>query len=359
MTTPRITIAGFDIEWNLKDGINLWAGMPTLSMWIPSSVAGLMSGMVAMVGVERFNLCLQLGGRQSVDGDWSIINTQPTFEEGFGRLSEICSPAGWGRWELVAVDRERRKARYRTFNNWESIYQRALGVVWGSSMTAGKLAGITERLFGVPCWAEQTAFVTQGAEYDEFVVRPTDETVETRLAALLETDRATSSDLAVALATLKKEVAERERTELALREKLQLIDQQETALSTMVAPIIQVWDGVLTVPVMGGLDSQRASALMERLLGAIVDSQTRHVILDLTAVDAVDTGTADHLIRIVRAVELLGARVVVTGIRPAVAQTVVSLGMDLERIVTLRNLQEGLKACMAAENGAARGPSAP
>jgi rsbT co-antagonist protein RsbR len=120
-----------------------------------------------------------------------------------------------------------------------------------------------------------------------------------------------------------------------------------------------VWDGVLTVPVMGGLDSQRASALMERLLGAIVDSQTRHVILDLTAVDAVDTGTADHLIRIVRAVELLGARVVVTGIRPAVAQTVVSLGMDLERIVTLRNLQEGLKACMTAGNGAAPGPSAP
>ncbi|WP_437575276.1 STAS domain-containing protein [Sorangium sp. So ce887] len=352
MTNPRITIAGFDIEWDLENGINQWAGMPTLSMWIPSSVADLMSGMVAMVGVDRFNLCLQLGGRRSVDGDWSIISTQPTFEEGFLRLSEICRPSGWGRWEFVALDRERREARYRTFNNWESIYQRALGVSWGSSMTAGKLAGITERLFGVPCWAEQTAFAAKGAEYDEFLVRPTDETVEARLVAFLETDQATSTDLAVALATLKKEVAERERTELALREKLQLIEQQESALCAMVAPIIQVWDGVLTVPVMGGLDSQRASAMMERLLGAIVDSQTRHVILDLTAVDAVDTGTADHLIRIVRAVELLGARVVVTGIRPAVAQTVVSLGMDLERIVTLRNLQEGLKACMAAGSGA-------
>jgi rsbT co-antagonist protein RsbR len=359
MTTSRITISGFDIEWDLKNGVNLWAGTPTLSMWIPSSVAGLMSGMVAMVGVERFNLCLQLGGRQSVDGDWAVISAQPSFEEGVRQMSDIAWPAGWGRWEVIAVDRERREARYRTVNSWEAIYQRALGVSWGSAMMAGKLAGITERLFGVPCWAEQTVFAAKGAEYDEFVVRPTDETLEARLSALLEADRGTSSDLAIALARLKNEVAERERTELALREKLQLIEQQETVLSAMVAPIIQVWEGVLTVPVMGGLDNQRASALMERLLGAIVGSQTRHVILDLTAVETVDTGTADHLIRIVRAVELLGARVVVTGIRPAVAQTVVSVGMDLDRMVTLRNLQEGLKACMAPGTGAAPRPSAP
>ncbi|WP_437992452.1 STAS domain-containing protein [Sorangium sp. So ce145] len=358
MTTPRITISGFDIEWDMKNGVNLWAGTPTLSMWIPSSVAGLMSGMVAMVGVERFNLCLQLGGRQSVDGDWAIISAHPSFEEGIRQVSEIAWPAGWGRWEVVAVDRERREVRYRTVNSWEAIYQRALGVSWGSAMVAGKLAGITERLFGVPCWAEQTVFAAQGAAYDEFLVRPTDETVEARLSALLEADRGTSSDLAVALSRLRNEVAEREKTELALREKLELIQQQETALSAMVAPIIQVWDGVLTVPVMGGLDNQRASALMERLLGAIVDSQTRSVILDLTAVEAVDTSTADHLIRIVRAVELLGARVVVTGIRPAVAQTVVSVGMDLDRMITLRNLQEGLKVCMASGADAAPRPKA-
>ncbi|AUX43337.1 anti-sigma factor antagonist [Sorangium cellulosum] len=352
MDNPKITIAGFDIEWDLDKGLNLWAGMPTLSMWIPSSVAGLMSGMVAMVGAERFNLCLQLGGRQSVDGDWSILSTQPTFEEGFRLVNKISLPAGWGRWEIVALDRERREARYRAYNNWESIYQRSLGVSWGCAMTAGKMAGMTERLFGVPCWAEQTAFEAKGDAYDEFLIRQTDKTAEARLAELLEAGRATSTDLAVALESLKKEVAERERTEAALREKLQLIQQQETALCTMVAPIIQVWDGVLTVPVMGGLDSQRASALMERLLGAIVAGQTRHVIIDLTAVDAVDTSTADHLIRIVRAVELLGARLVVTSIRPAVAQTVVSLGMDLGRITTLRDLQEGLKWCMAAGAGA-------
>jgi rsbT co-antagonist protein RsbR len=346
MDNPSVTISGFEIAWDLKAGLNLWAGVPTLSMWIPSSVASMMSAMVAMVGVERFKLCMQLGGQQSIEDDWKMLEGAPSYEEGFKQLARSSWPAGWGLWELLAFDRERKEARYRVLNGWEALYQRALGVTWGSSMTAGKLAGLTARVFGVPCWAEQVAFAAGGAEHDEFVVRPNDRTVEERMSELLATDQATRADFAVALERLKTEVAERQRTEQELREKLDLIHQQEAALRALGAPILQVWEGVLTVPVMGGLDSQRAFGLMERLLQAIAGSPTRSVILDLTAVDEVDSGTADHLIRIVRAVELLGARVVVTGIRPAVAQIIASLGVDLGSIATLRNLQEGLKACM-------------
>jgi rsbT co-antagonist protein RsbR len=353
MSNPKVTISGFDIEWDLERGLNLWAGVPTLSMFIPGTAAGLMSGMAAMVGVERFNLCLQIGGQQSIDNDWPIVSAAPTFEEGIRHLSEIAWPAGWGRWEVVSLDRERKEARYRVRHSWEAIYQRSLGVRWGSAMTAGKLAALTERLLGVPCWAEQTAFEAAGAEHDEFVVRPTDRTAEQRLNDLLEAGQATSADLAVALQKIKQEVAERERTERDLRQKLELIERQEAALRALAAPIIRVWEGVLTVPVMGGLNRDRAASLMEALLHAIAGSQTSHVILDLTAVESVDTSTADHLIRIVRAVELLGARVVITGIQPAVAQIVVSLGVDLGQVTTLRDLQEGLKACMgAARRGA-------
>lgn len=346
MTNPRVTISGFEISWDLTAGLNLWAGVPTLSMWIPSTVAGMMSAMVAMVGVERFNLCMQLGGQQSIDGDWKMLEGAPSYEEGFAQLARSSWPAGWGRWQLIELDRQRKEARYRVINGWEALYQRALGVTWGSYMTGGKMAGLTARALGVPCWAEQTSFAAGGAEHDEFLVRPTDRTVEQRMSDLLATDQATKADLAVALQKLKGEIAERERTEQELREKLELIRQQEAALRALSTPILQVWEGVITVPVMGGLDSQRAFGLMERLLQAIAGSPTKSVILDLTAVDEVDTGTADHLIRIVRAAELLGARVVVTGIRPAVAQIIVSLGLDLGAIATLRNLQEGLKACM-------------
>lgn len=346
MTNPKVNI-GFDIEWALDRGLNLWAGVPTLSMWIPTTVAGLMAGMVEMVGVERFNLCLQLGGQQSVDGDWAIISSAPTFEEGLVRMTEIAWPAGWGRWELVSLDRERREVRYRVKNGWEALYQQALNVSWGSAMVAGKLAGITSRLLGTPCWAEQTSFAATGAEYDEFIVRPTDTTMAQRLDQLLAAGQGTNADLAVALQKLRLQMEERARAEQDLRDKLTLIQEQEVTLRTLSAPILQVWNKVLAVPIMGGLDDQGTLSLRERLLGAIAAGDAEHVILDLTAVEWVDTSTANRLIRIARAVELLGASVIITGIRASVSETFVTLGIDLGGLRTLRNLQEGIRACMS------------
>ena len=213
MDRPKISICGFEIEWDLERGLNLWAGTPALSMWIPTTVAGLMSGLQRMVGTERFNLCLQQGGIESVEGDWGVITSQPTFEAGMAVMSGVASSAGWGRWEVVSLDREKKEARLRALNSWEGIYQRALGVSWGSGMVAGKFAGLCTRLFGTPCWAEQTAFSALGGDFDEFLVRPTDTTIEQRLEALLSAGQATSADLAVALTKLREEVRERERTE--------------------------------------------------------------------------------------------------------------------------------------------------
>ncbi len=345
-TNPKINVSGFDIEWDADQALNLWAGVPTLSMWIPGTTAGLMEGFVNMVGIERFNLCLQLAGHRSIETDWQIIAGAPSFEQGLAALAEIAWPAGWGRWTLVLLDRERKEFRMQVRNSWEALYQRELNVCWGSAMTAGKFGAYAERLFSVPCWAEQTVFAAEGNEYDEFVIHPAKVSIEERLTELLQEGRATSADLAAALSKLKTEISEREKTAAQLREKLELIEQQETALRTLTALIITVWEGVLMVPVMGGLDSGRATILMERLLNSVVMNRSRHVILDLTAVDTVDPATADHLLRIVRGVELLGARAVVTGIQPGVSQTLASFTGGLGGIKTLRNLQEGLKMCM-------------
>ena len=220
-------------------------------------------------------------------------------------------------------------------------------------MIAGKMAGITSRLFGVPCWAEQTMFATRGAPHDEFLVRPTDLTIEDRLSKLLDAGKATSADLAVALQKLKSEIAERSRVEQQLRDKLALIRQQENALRALSAPILQIWNGVIAVPIIGELDADSAAALMDRLGKMLETSDTEHVILDLTAVTSVDTATADHLIQIVRSVELLGARVIITGIRAAVSQTIVALGVDLGKMTTLRNLREGLRTCVLEAGAAA------
>jgi len=107
-------------------------------------------------------------------------------------------------------------------------------------------------------------------------------------------------------------------------------------------PVIPVHDGVLVLPLVGTIDSTRGAQVMEALLGAITREQASVVLIDVTGVPMVDTGVADHLLRVIRAAALLGARAVLVGVTPVVAQTVVQLGVDLSGVVTRSNLQAGI-----------------
>lgn len=138
---------------------------------------------------------------------------------------------------------------------------------------------------------------------------------------------------------------ERLRTDETLRATQARLEAAVRALST---PILQLWDGVLVLPVIGFVDFQRAAQMMEALLESLVRTSSRFAILDLTGVETVDTATADHLLKIVRAARMLGAQGVITGIRPAVAQTMTSLGIDLVGIATATNVREGLRLCIQA-----------
>ncbi|MFO7566545.1 MAG: STAS domain-containing protein [Enhygromyxa sp.] len=338
---PSITVQGVTFEWALEDGLCRVFDMPVLAMWIESSLAGLMQGMQRMVGTERFNLAMHGGGRDSIDGDWSVIANAPTFEQGFEELASYAVTCGWGTWTLVSLDRERKRAVFRVVNNWEALYQRALGVEWGTNMTGGKFAGLCSRLFGVNCWATQTRFQAKGDECDEFEVTPSDVSLEDKLNHLLTTDQATRADLAVALKKLEDENLERKRAEREAQDRLALIE-------TLSAPILRVWDGVLAVPVLGTLAGERAASLLERLLDELQRTRSDYAILDVTGVDLIDTHTADYLLRIARSIELLGARCIITGIRPAVAQTMVTLDATFGGIITLATLRDGIKYCMTA-----------
>ncbi|WP_159396953.1 PAS domain-containing protein [Sorangium cellulosum] len=145
-----------------------------------------------------------------------------------------------------------------------------------------------------------------------------------------------------------QDIEEVKRRELDLAEKLAIIEQQRTAIQAMSTPIIRVWDQVIALPVVGKLDSARAQDMTEQLLDEVAKSSATHVILDLTGVETVDEATADHLVRIVRAIRLLGANSIVTGIRPQVAQRFVGLGAELAGTTTLSNLRDAIKVCMRA-----------
>jgi rsbT co-antagonist protein RsbR len=143
-----------------------------------------------------------------------------------------------------------------------------------------------------------------------------------------------------------RDITERKRAERALLDQLTVIEQQRDTIQTLSSPIIEVWDGVLCLPVMRLLNRERASELMQSLLAAIIRTSARFAILDLTAVETIDVLTASHFAQISAAARLLGAESIITGLRPAVAQTLVSLSIDLSEIVTLPNLKEALKMCM-------------
>jgi len=131
---------------------------------------------------------------------------------------------------------------------------------------------------------------------------------------------------------------EQERT--ALHE--QVIAAQQAALRELSTPIIPLTDDLVVMPLIGTIDSNRAQQVIETLLEGVATSRATTAILDITGVPIVDTQVANALLRAAQAVKLLGARVVLTGIRPEIAQTLVGLGLDLNGIVTRATLQSGI-----------------
>jgi rsbT co-antagonist protein RsbR len=351
MTSPpvpgqfEIDVGGLVFDWDLEAGVFRIAGIDAVALWAPSTMAGLMLGLQRMVGTERFNLCMLAGGCASIESDWQYICNYPTFEEGFAALSLPAASAGWGRWRIVSVDRAAKKAVFHINHNWECIYQKALGLGWGSYMTGGKLVGYCAKLFDTTCGMEQTRFEARGDDRDEFVIQASDFAIDQQIEKLLW-DGTNNADLAVVLERLRQENQRRQTMEEELRRHLEIVQQQKAQIQALTTPIVQVWKDVLALPVIGALDAGRAAIIMDRLLQEIGSTQSRFAIIDLTAVEVIDSAAATHLLQIIRAVSLLGATGVATGIRPGIAQTMVSLGVDLSGIVTLATMQDGLQYCI-------------
>lgn len=132
----------------------------------------------------------------------------------------------------------------------------------------------------------------------------------------------------------------------ARQQQEEVIQAQAAALNELSTPLIPVSDTVVVMPLVGAVDSRRANQVMENLLNGITERNAEIAILDITGVAVVDTQVANGLIRAAQAVNLVGARIVLTGIRPEVAQTLVGLGVDLSRIVTRSTLQDGISYAM-------------
>jgi rsbT co-antagonist protein RsbR len=154
----------------------------------------------------------------------------------------------------------------------------------------------------------------------------------------------------------QKDVRSRVEAELRntihfLQEQAETIRRQGQAIRRLSTPVLEVWEGIIVLPIIGVVHQERGRKVMEKLLQHVSAQNTRCAILDITGVDRVDQATAKQLVKIVKAAGFLGARCLLTGMSPAVAHTLAKLGQDLSGIETYRSLQEGLRRCLDGGTG--------
>jgi rsbT co-antagonist protein RsbR len=137
--------------------------------------------------------------------------------------------------------------------------------------------------------------------------------------------------------------AERESFTQELRDKIELIQRQNHAIMELSTPIIEVTDGVLLVPLIGKIDTLRAQRFTEKLLGGIESTRSPVAVIDITGLSAVDARTANHLFSAMRAAQMLGADVIITGVSPSNAMTLAEVGSEFNAMVFRGSLKEGLK----------------
>jgi len=139
---------------------------------------------------------------------------------------------------------------------------------------------------------------------------------------------------------VSRDVTEKKLWEEEREEKLEAQREELMELST---PVIDVWEGVLTVPILGSLDSERASRVSEALLTQIVEKRAGVAIIDISGISAVDSAVADRFIRTAKAVRLVGSEAILTGVGVEIAQTIADLGIDMGGLKTMSTLKDGLR----------------
>ena len=135
-------------------------------------------------------------------------------------------------------------------------------------------------------------------------------------------------------------------TDAFLQAKEQMISKQAEEMLELSTPVVKLWQGIVAIPLIGTLDSNRTQVVMESLLSTIVATNSRVAIIDITGVPAVDTLVAQHLLKTITAAKLMGAECILSGIRPQIAQTIVHLGINLSEVITKASMADALAVAL-------------
>ncbi len=331
-----IAPAEIPLEWNVDEARFDFLGRRAIAFWDYPSFYHLLAPLVEEVGEELFQLIVARFSSIGTEEDYQAMVTQlgPTFEEGFKGWCRAALVAGWGIVTLEAFDRVSGTARLRVVDPFELRAQKAGGGSWGCPYLMGKFIGIFRHALGQSCWAEADLHLDGERQEVVFHIHPSTRTLDDELTALRRARRQ------VEQIVLERRVEEATAALFQQREQILSRDQIIRSLST---PIIQVWDGVLVVPLVGDLSSERADQLNAELLGRVVSQSAEHVVLDLTGLSCVDSAVAERLSATVAAVRLVGAACAVVGLSPELARAMISLGVSFGGVRTLRTLADALR----------------
>jgi rsbT co-antagonist protein RsbR len=227
-----------------------------------------------------------------------------------------------------------------------TLFRAALATGKPFSLTAGDWAAIRDFLAGVSRSRALQGF--SPSETATFVLS-LKQPLFARLRKQLE---ATPGELADAMwaATIALDKVALHTTELYQKSREEVINRQQQELMELSTPVVELWTGILALPLIGTLDSARTQVVMESLLQAIVRTGAAIAIIDITGVPTVDTLVAQHLLKTVAAARLMGADCIISGIRPQIAQTIVHLGVDLSAVSTKATLADAFTLALRRTN---------
>lgn len=346
-STHTIELNRATLTWELDQGKLSFFGLPSALFWIDPSLYHMLAPLARNLGYPLFRLLIASSSSIGTDQDYHVMVTSlgSNFQEGFLAWGRAVGAAGWGHFELVEYDYQARKATVLVTNAWELQMIQNEQEHWGCPFLFGKLIGIFSQAFGTSCWAEEQIDLAGAAPSVCFNIYPSTLNLNDEVKRLQE-EQADKARRA-----LEEEVDQRTREIQAIQEaRVQLQEEilraQESIIAELSTPILPILDHVVLIPLIGQMDALRAHHVTEALLKGVSEHRARFAILDITGLPVVDTSFANAMLRCARAVRLLGTTLIITGIRPEVAQVIISLGIDMTGIVTCSTLQAGINIAL-------------
>jgi rsbT co-antagonist protein RsbR len=333
---PSLTVNGVEFVWEPAAGDISFFGISSVLFWANPSLFRMLEPLVEEIGIDLFRMLVAHSSSLGTDEDYNSMVTVlgSSFVEGFLAWGRAVACAGWGSFEIPYFDIESCSAEVRVTNPWELRMQKAGGKLWGCPFLQGKIIGVLEHALGQRCWADEDIDLESDPPVVTFSVRAWDRTLDDELKRLR------SEQIRAAEARLEAQV---ESATTALRDKHRELDEKDALIRTLSSPILQVWDGVLVVPIVGSLSAQRAELLNSNLLHRVVEQMATTVVLDLTGLDSVDNEVAERLGSTVTALRLIGTECAVVGLSPEFARRAVDLDITFGGVRVLRTLADALR----------------